>query len=119
MNAAPIKSRLGPAAAPTFCLMCEFKTAEIRGQCRRCRQGTSRDILAGRLSEAFLIEKGLLLRSRQGRRKKNPPWREKLEQLQVADDGADTESPPSDGAPVADTRVAQAPLSGQHGKTAR
>ena len=101
MKTAPAKNRLGLAAASMLCLMCELKPAEIRGQCRRCRQGTSRDIVAGRLSEAFLIENGLLLRSRQGRRKKSPPWRQKLEQFQVADAGVEIESSPSDVLSVA------------------
>ncbi len=69
-------------SAAALCLVCEQNAAEIRGQCRRCRQGTSRDIAAGRVTEAYLVSTGLLLPSRQGRRKHNPPWRDRIERLQ-------------------------------------
>ena len=77
-----------PVDPPSLCLVCEVNPAEIRGQFRRCRQGTSRDIAAGRVSEAYLVAKGLLLVSRQGRRRVQPPWRQKLDRIQAAD-GAD------------------------------
>ena len=113
------KKRPELATASRMCLMCELNPAEIRGQCRRCRQGTSRDIVAGRLREEFLIEQGLLLRSRQGRRKKSPPWRQKLEQFQVANAGVNIESSPAGIAPVAGFGGLRPSSSGQPMETAR
>jgi len=92
-----------PADLPSLCLVCEVNPAEIRGQCRRCRQGTSRDVAAGRVSEAYLVAKGLLLVSRQGRRRIQPPWRQKLDRIQAADgpDGGPQHFPDAGRGPTA------------------
>lgn len=73
------------AAAPErLCLVCRERPAAIRGQCRRCRQGTSRAVEAGHTTEQALLDRGLLLPSRQGIAPGNTfEWRRKLEELQV------------------------------------
>lgn len=67
-----------------ICLLCEERPATVRGQCRRCRQGTSRAIESGMISEQALIEHGVLLPPRTGPLYLAPvKWREKLEELKL------------------------------------
>ena len=81
-----------PDAKP-ICLFCGERPAVVRGQCKRCRQGTSRAIRAKYTTEQILIDAGVLLPF--GHRTKRHTWGSWRERLQSMD--LDVEHPISAG----------------------
>jgi hypothetical protein len=110
-NHEPEADRTGNSA----CLVCRERPAEIRGQCRRCRQGTSRAVAAGYTTEQALLERGLILPRRNGPTLVGAfEWRRKLAELQVSGQGVLTPAAEIDSSQC-QQRAARADLSTSHG----
>jgi hypothetical protein len=66
------------------CLLCDERPAVVRGQCRRCRQGTSRAVAARIVTEQTLVDHGVLLPPRNGLISDVPvKWRKRLEEMKL------------------------------------